>query len=135
MQKNMQAQKKAEGMASVYRNRWELVAHAITELEPCALECEALWGTAIRTKSYVLLECARDLSIAIATYLANEESDWKLFRDDDALRKRTMETLCVSAGEDSDTLSQKIKAAIAEIDNVLRPYLGRAHIREKLLFP
>jgi hypothetical protein len=122
---------KAQGIAFVYQNRWVQVGHAIAELEPCALECEALWGHAIREQSNLLLLCARDLSIAIKTFLTNEESDWKLFKEDDALRERTMKSMYVSVGEEFDPLSQKIKVAIDDIDNTLRPYLGRGRIREK----
>jgi hypothetical protein len=118
------------GERQAYQNRWNKVQDHRLELDADLLEAEALWGGELRNEIFPgLFSLEWELFTAVRHNLEMRDPDGS--QDvKEAIRKisnrrEEMEVLYDSLNKEDD-FSQKIAAAIAKIENYLKPKLGRA---------
>lgn len=120
------AQQEAEGWAHVYKTRWEPVWTAIQDFDTQSLETEALWGYQARQKTQAIRACVRQLNAAIEAVLEDKVQSGENFATDREFGKRMRAAVSASSDDESNELSQRIKAAIEDIEDMLRPHLARS---------
>ena len=119
------AQQEAEGWAHVYKTRWMPVWTSIQDFDAQSLEAEALWGEAVRQKTHALRSCVRELNAAIEAVLDDKVQEGKNFAADREFGKRMHAIVSASGSDESNELSQRINAAVKNIEEMLRPHLAR----------
>ncbi len=117
----------AEAWSHVYITRWGHVQGALREFDAQCLEAEALWGKSIRDKTSVLKLCVGELYGAIDTFIGDKRSGGEIFTQDRELGVEVRKQLNSSSLDDEkNELSRKIKLAVNEIDDAVRPHLRRS---------
>ena len=118
------AEEERDAWAHIYQSRWRPVWDAIQEYDSRALETEALWGNSIRQKTDALRECVTEVSVAIDAYLADKYNQGEDFRADRAFGVEIRRVLSATKSATDNELSNRIGAAIAAIENEVRPHIG-----------
>ena len=124
MQRDRTPEKEAEAWAYVFNNRWRPVAEAQLEFEAQVLEAEALWGSDIKLKTNELRQCARNLRVAMEAMVVNEASGKENFNSDKEFGEEIKSDVW-AIKEDTNKLSRKIKSAVTEIEETVRPHIKR----------
>lgn len=119
------AEEETRAWIYIYKNRWAPVWTALQEFDSHTLEAEALWGSAIRTKTDALRKCVRELNAAIDAVIRDKASGGEDFKDRD-FGKEMRSITAASADDDKNALNQKIGTAINGIEDELRPHLRRS---------
>jgi hypothetical protein len=108
----------------IYKNRWAPVWTALQEFDSHTLEGEALWGSAIRTKTDALRKCVRELNAAMDAVIRDKASGGQDFKDRE-YGKEMRSIVAAPADDDKNALNQKIGQAINRIEDELRSHLRR----------
>lgn len=123
---NVSAEQEAQAWSHIYWNRWGPVREALQEFETHVLEAEALWGNDIRQKTDQLRQCARELQVAMEAVIEDKAQRGENFKADRDFGKQMRSTVSASRGDDDNDLNQKIKTAIDDIEQQVRPHLRRS---------
>lgn len=118
-------EEEARAWMHIYKNRWTPVWTALQEFDSHTLEAEALWGSAIRTKTDALRECVRDLNAAIDAVIRDKASGGEDFKDRE-FGKQMRSIVAASADDDKNVINRKMGKAISGIEDELRPHLRRS---------
>jgi len=119
-------EEEARAWAHIYKNRWVPVWDALQEFDAHTFEAEALWGSNIRTKTDALRQCLKELNAAIDAVLRDKAlggQDFKAGRD---FGKEMRSIVAASSDDEQNKLNQKIRQALDEIEQELRPHLRRS---------
>ncbi len=119
-------QEEAEGLAYVYKNRWQPVWNAIQEFDVQALEAEALWGSDLKAKTNVLRKCVSELNAAIDALISDKSSGGRDFESDREFGRKIRSTVSASGGDSKNELSKKIIDAVTKIEDKVRAHLKRS---------
>jgi len=116
------------GYATAYQNRWEKVVEARDELQTELLEAEVLWGKEINTRYNACFALEKELWVYLLTHLESrnprarpgmqEAKERVLANQRDVLRE-------LSSVGDEDAFSRDVSAAIARIEDFLKPRLRK----------
>ena len=109
-----------------YKNRWDPVLSAIQDFDSQTLEAEALWGAGIRSRTDALRQCVRELNVAIDAVINDKAVGGENFKADRDFGKAMRSTVAAAESDDKNELSNKIAAAIASIEDEIRPHLRRS---------
>jgi len=118
------AEEEARAWIHIYKNRWAPVWTALQEFDSHTLEGEALWGSAIRTRTDALRKCVRELNASIDAVIRDKASGGEDFKDRE-FGKEMRSIVAASVDDDKNVLNQNIGQAINDIENELRPHLRR----------
>ena len=108
-----------DAFTHVYKNRWVPVFEALQDFDARRLESEALWGSEFRKSTGKLRQPVIKLHLAIES---SYESD---SRKDPEFSKSIQSTMFALSGAAADQVLQEITTAIDEIENKVRPHIGR----------
>jgi cell fate (sporulation/competence/biofilm development) regulator YlbF (YheA/YmcA/DUF963 family) len=118
---------KADDWAHVYITRFKQVQATLREFDAQSIEAEALWGPAIREKTSVLKRCVGELYLAIDAFILDKRSGGRHFTEDAQFgREIRIKLNSSNLEDDSNELSKRIRNAVQEIDNAVRPHLRRS---------
>lgn len=116
------------GYATAYQNRWEKVVEARDELQTELFEAEVLWGKEINTRYSACFTLEKELWVYLLTYLESrnpraspgmqEAKERVLANRRDVLRE-------FSSVDEEDEFSRDVSAAIARIEDFLKPRLRK----------
>lgn len=120
------AEEETRAWIHIYKNRWAPVWAALQEFDSHTLEAEALWGSAIRTKTDALRKCVRELDAAMDAVIRDKASDGQDFKSDRDFGKEMRSIVAASSDDDKNALNQNIGKAINGIEDELRPHLRRS---------
>ena len=104
-----------ENERAAYKIRWDQLSTALIDFQAELLEAEALWGSPIRNSSASLSQCIRELNAAIAEWLHGKTHL-------DPTRDEHVTGIIYELG-DSNPFSERLAAAIGDIESQLRPHL------------
>lgn len=117
----------ADAWAHVYITRWGYVQEALREFDAQSLEAEALWGQEVRDKTSVFKRCVGELYGAIDAFIGDKRAGGEHFSQDREFGTEVRKQLNSSSLDDENNeLSRKIKTAVQEIDDAVRPHLRRS---------
>jgi|GEM_PF-1131074 hypothetical protein len=111
------------GVSKAYETRWEKVIKASTSIDTELLEGEVLFGSDIRGKFENLIKLRQELyyNILLHLELINPDDDTTLTSNE----KKTKRKILYGRGNEKDEFFNKIKEAISEIEDVLRPFITK----------
>lgn len=105
-----------ESQAAAYQVRWKKIADAHVTFSAELLEAEALWGEKIAQAGKTLLDCVRDLNVAVRQWLNGRDLSPKRF---DYIYNAIFD------GGDESEFTTTLNSAIADMETELRPHLLR----------
>jgi len=117
------AEEEAKAWGHVYKNRWAPVGSALQEFDACALEAESIWGPAIRQKTDAIRQCLRELNAAMQASLMDKAAGGEDFRADKDFGRQIRSALSSTGSDDKDDLTRKMQAAVAGVEDLVRPHL------------
>lgn len=120
------AESEGRAYAHIFTKRLAPVWTAYEEFDAQTLEAEALWGSAIREKTDQLRALVRKLSAAAEAYIDNEASGEENFSSDRDFGRQIRSEVFASPSQKDNELTNSIAAAVAAIENELRPHLRQA---------
>jgi len=115
-------------MRYLYQQRWNGISAALVEVDANLLEAEALWGDVLKKPRADLQKCIADLLVSILKWLrANAPDDPGIFERKPltAEEMEAIDAVVWDLGEDKDAFADRIKAAIRDVEDVVRPHLRR----------
>ena len=119
-------EEEADAWRHVYSNRWAPVMKVVQELDAAALEAEAaMWPGNVRETVDALRVCASDLFGAMESMIENAACGGRIFGSSPDHALTTRQRLSSSVSGDDNPMNSQIVAAVADIENLLRPHLVR----------
>lgn len=115
----------AKAYGHVFSARWEPIWSAYQEFDAQTLEAEALWGSAIRTKTDNLRALVRKLRAAMEAFVSNASSGGEDFRSDQAFGKQIRSEVFATSSDDKNEFSKSVAAAVESVEKELLPHLRR----------
>jgi hypothetical protein len=115
----------AKAYEHLFTNRWRPVIEAINSFEAAALEAESLWGASIRPNTDKMMTCVRTLRVATEAVLEDKLTKGENFKADRDFGKRMRQDVFGSASSADNPLSVALTAAVADIEETLKPHLAR----------
>jgi hypothetical protein len=122
----------ANAYAHVLAARWKPISESVQEFDAQSLEAEALWGEEVRAKTDALKHLVWKLRIAIESFVQNERNGGENFKCDPNFAISTRSQVFASPNATDNKLSNEIAAAIAAIEEALKPHLRRQRIAQRL---
>jgi hypothetical protein len=119
------AEKETRAWAHIYKNRWAPVWSALQDFDSNTLEAEALWGSAIRTKTDVIRSCVKELDMAIDAILRDKASGGGDFAGDKEYGEEMKQIAAGTSDDEKNELNQKIAKGIIGVEEELRRHLRR----------
>jgi hypothetical protein len=108
----------------VFQNRWKSVTNVLPDFDSRALAAEALWGSAVRSKTDELRKCVWELYASMQSFIENKAAEGEDLRADPAFGKEIRKAV-FSSGSKDNPLDQRIECAIQGIEDQIRHHLRR----------
>lgn len=112
----------ADALWHLYQNRIAPLATAMSELDTCLLEAEALWGCEIREYGRKINGCYNRLVISIKQLVAVEYRGGNKIASESL---KTYEADVIASKNSSDELSKQLSEAISYFENITNKYLAK----------
>lgn len=93
-------------------SQYERLNAKASELDVALLEAEVLWGPKLQPSKQSLKECLSKLRIAIRHHIRSKQEEGT-------------DAILDGDGDDDDQFGRTVQRAVAEFEEVLRPYLRR----------
>lgn len=103
-----------------YDKRWSKVREALIELDVVSLECEVIWGNAVRELKTEIIGNVRTLSAAVTAY-ARIKLDKRSRRELTDLQEVTL----YRVDEADDKYSESLRKSVSDYENFVKPHLKR----------
>lgn len=115
----------ANQYAYIYKNRFAPVLTAVQGFDSHVLEAEALWGSEIKSKTDQFRACVQELNAAMGADVANRRSLGADFNNNPEFAKQIVDKVTYLPAEENNEFSKRLREAIKEIEEQIRPHLRR----------
>ena len=113
----------ADDYAYVYRKRWEPVGEVGRELELLQIQAKVLWQDQLKSPSRKLAGCVTDLNGAVADFLESKQQSRRVRNDEGNPKDLERVLYNLSREGKDDEFTTRLKLAVSEFEQVLRPHM------------